>query len=161
VLALAVLESKGPRSMVDDLLKPAPATDGYLDQFFGSIARENALYLMAWLQHQPASPRIDELATEMFSRRSNGHWSTTQANAWSVLALASYLRKIETGDRNASGEVRWNKMTTAFSVSDSRPLATASFPIEGNGNTEPVRITKTGGKVYTETMAEARTKLID
>ncbi|HEX4641786.1 MAG TPA: MG2 domain-containing protein [Chthoniobacterales bacterium] len=161
LVALAILESKGPKSMVDELLKPAQSSDSYLDQFFGSVARENSLYLMAWLQHQPASPKIDELATELFSRRSNGHWSTTQANAWSVLALSAYLRKIETGDRNASGEVRWNKNATPFSVSDSKPVATATFPIEGNGATEPLRITKTGGKVYTETTAEARPKLIE
>ena len=161
LVALAILESKGPKSMVDELLKPAQSNDSYLDQFFGSIARENALYLMAWLQYQPASPRIDELATELFSRRNNGHWSTTQANAWSVLALSSYLRRIETGDHNASGEVRWNKNATPFSVSDSKPLASATFSIEANGSTDPVRITKTGGKVYTEVTAEARPKLIE
>jgi alpha-2-macroglobulin len=161
LVALAILESHGPKSMVDELLKPAQSSDGYLDQFFGSIARENALYLMVWLQHQPASPRVDELATELFSRRSNGHWSTTQANAWSVLALSSYLRKIETGDRNASGEVRWNKNAAPFSVSDSKPVETASFPIKGDGVTDPIQITKTGGKVYTETTAEARPKLIE
>jgi uncharacterized protein YfaS (alpha-2-macroglobulin family) len=161
LVALAVIESKGPKSMIDELLKPAEATDGYLDQFFGSVARENALFLMAWLLHQPASPRVDELATELFSRRSNGHWSTTQANAWSVLALASYVRKIETGDRNASGEVRWNKATAAFSVSEAKPVAAGSFPINGNGGTEPIRLTKTGGKVYSETTAEARPKLIE
>ncbi|HSV63551.1 MAG TPA: alpha-2-macroglobulin family protein, partial [Chthoniobacterales bacterium] len=161
LVALAILESHGPKSMIDELLKPAQANDTYLDQFFGSVARENALYLMAWLQHQPASPRIDELATELFSRRSNGHWSTTQANAWSVLALSSYVRKIETGDHNASGEVRWNKNVTPFSVSDSKPVATATFSIEGNGSTDLVRVTKTGGKIYTEVTAEARPKLIE
>jgi alpha-2-macroglobulin len=161
LVALAILESHGPKSMVDELLKPAQTNDGYLDQFFGSIARENALYLMVWLQHQPASPRVDELATELFSRRSNGHWSTTQANAWSVLALSSYLRKIETGDHNASGEVRWNKNTAPFSVSDSKPISTTSFPIKGDGTTDAIRITKTGGKVYTETTAEALPKLIE
>ena len=160
LVALAILESKGPKSMVDELLKPAPAADGFLDQFFGSVARENSLYLMAWMQHQPASPRVDELATELFTRRSNGHWSTTQANAWSVLALSAYLRKIETGDRNAQGEVRWNKSATPFSVSDSKPIATATFPIENNGSTDPIRVTKTGGKIYTEVTAEARPKLI-
>jgi len=160
-VALAIIESKGPQKMIDELLRPTDAADGYLDQFFGSVARENALYLMAWTQHQPASPRVDELATEIFSRRSNGHWSTTQANAWSVLALSSYLRKIEAGDRNATGEVRWNKAATPFSVSDAKPLATATFPIEGKGGAEPIRLTKTGGKVYTETTAEARPKLIE
>jgi uncharacterized protein YfaS (alpha-2-macroglobulin family) len=161
LVALAVLESKGPKSMVDELLRAPGGTDAYLDRFFGSIARENALHLMAWVQHQPASPRVDELATELFSRRSNGHWSTTQANAWSVLALSAYVRKIETGDRNASGEVRWNRAVVPFSVSDANPLMTSPFPIDGLGNSEAIRISKTGGKVYTEMTAEARPKLIE
>jgi uncharacterized protein YfaS (alpha-2-macroglobulin family) len=161
LVALAVIESKGPKSMVDELLKVPDGSDGYLEQFFGSVARENALHLMAWTLHQPASPRVDELATELFSRRSNGHWSTTQANAWSVLALSTYIRQIETGDRNASGAIRWDKTSTPFSVSEAKPLATATFPIEGKGSSEPIRLTKTGGKVYSETTAEARPKLIE
>src|SRR5205807_5473737 len=70
LVALAIIESKGPKSMIDELLRAREGTDGYLDQFFGSVVRENALHLMAWTQHQPASPRVDELATELFSRRS-------------------------------------------------------------------------------------------
>jgi uncharacterized protein YfaS (alpha-2-macroglobulin family) len=161
LVALAVIESKGPRAMIDELLKKTEGSETYLDQFFGSIVRENALHLMAWAQHQPGSPRVDDLAVELFSRRSSGHWSTTQANAWSVLALSTYIRKIETGDRNAAGEVRWDKEKVAFSVSESKPVTSASFPINGNGNTGPIRISKTGGKVYTETTAEARPKLIE
>ena len=161
LVALAIVESKGPKAMIDELLRPTDATDGYLEQFFGSVARENALHLMAWTVHQPSSPRVDELATELFSRRNNGHWGTTQANAWSVLALSSYVRTIETGDRNASGEIRWEKTATPFSVTETKPLATATFPIEGKGSPEPIRLTKTGGKVYSETTAEARPKLIE
>jgi uncharacterized protein YfaS (alpha-2-macroglobulin family) len=71
------------------------------------------------------------------------------------------VRTIETGDRNASGEVRWNNAAKPFSVSEATPLATASFPIEGKGGTEPIRLTKTGGKVYSEVTAEARPKLIE
>ncbi|MFL6591023.1 MAG: alpha-2-macroglobulin family protein, partial [Chthoniobacterales bacterium] len=161
LVALAVIETKGPKSMVDELLKPSVGSDGYVEQFFGSIVRENALHLMAWTLHQPASPRVDELATELFSRRSNGHWTTTQANAWSVLALSSYLRKIETGDRNASGEVRWNTIRKPFVVSETKPLVSAQFRIEPNTGAEPVRLTKTGGRVYTEMTAEAWPKLIE
>jgi len=161
LVALAIIESKGPQKMIDELLRPIDATDGYLEQFFGSVARENALHLMAWTLHQPQSPRVDELATELFSRRSNGHWGTTQANAWSVLALSTYVRTIETGDRNATGEVRWTNATRPFSVSEAKPLATATFPIEGKGGTEPILLTKTGGKVYSEVTAEARPKLIE
>jgi uncharacterized protein YfaS (alpha-2-macroglobulin family) len=161
LVALAVLESKGPKSMVDELLKPVPDTDGYSDQFFGSVARENALHLMAWTLHQPASARVDELAVELFSRRSNGHWSTTQANAWSVLALSNYVRIIETGDKNARGDVRWTSASSPFSVSENKPLSTLSFPIDGKGSSEPIRITKSGGKVYTEMTAEARPRLVE
>lgn len=161
LVALAVLESKGPKSMVDELLKPAAASEGYLDQFFGSVTRENALCLLAWTLHQPASPRVDQLATELFSRRSNGHWSTTQANAWSVLALSSYIRKVENGDRNASGEVRWSSTHQPFSVSDAKPLVMAQFSIDPKLASEPIRLTKTGGNVYTETTAEARPKLVE
>jgi len=162
LVALAVIESKGPKSMVDELLKPVQANEeGYLDQFFGSVARENALHLMAWTLHQPASPRVDELAVELFSRRSNGHWSTTQANAWSVLALSNYVRVIETGDKNARGEVRWSSANSPFAVSPDKPLSSLSFPIEGKGSSEPIRITKSGGKVYTEMTAEARPRLVE
>jgi uncharacterized protein YfaS (alpha-2-macroglobulin family) len=161
LVALAVIESKGPKSMIDELLRAPAGNDGYLEQFFGSVARENALHLMAWTLHQPASPRVDELATELFSRRSNGHWSTTQANAWSVLALSTYLRKIETGDRNASGEIRWANATAPFAVSEANPLATATFPIETKGAAEPIRLTKTGDQVFSEMTAEARPKLIE
>ena len=104
---------------------------------------------------------MDELAIELFSRRSNGHWSTTQANAWSVLALSTYLRKIETGDRNATGDISWEKKTAAFSVSKAKPLATATFPIVAATAAQPIRLTKTGGQVFTESTAEAKTKLID
>jgi uncharacterized protein YfaS (alpha-2-macroglobulin family) len=161
LVALAILESKGPKSMVDELLKAPAGTDGYIEQFFGSVVRENALHLMVWTQHQPASPRVDELAVELFRRRSNGHWSTTQANAWSVLALSSYLRKIETGDRHASGEIRWSKATAPFSVSPAKPLATATFPIEPKTGAEPIRLTKTGGQVFSEMTAEAKPRLVE
>jgi uncharacterized protein YfaS (alpha-2-macroglobulin family) len=161
LVALAIIEAKGPKSMIDELLRPVDATDGYLEQFFGSVARENALHLMAWTLHQPTSPRVDELAVELFTRRSNGHWSTTQANSWSVLALSAYVRTIETGDRNASGEVRWDKNSAAFSVNDTKPLSTASFPINGKGPDEPILLKKTGGKVYSEVTAEARPRLIE
>src|SRR3712207_9134350 len=79
----------------------------YIEQWFGSLARENALHLLAWTLTQPKSPRVDQLALELFARRQNGHWTTTQANAWSLLALSSYLRRGETGPRETSGAIPW------------------------------------------------------
>lgn len=47
-----------------------------MEQWFGSLARENAVHLLAWTLSQPKSPRVDQLATELFARRTNGHSQT-------------------------------------------------------------------------------------
>jgi uncharacterized protein YfaS (alpha-2-macroglobulin family) len=161
LLALAVIESKGPKAMIDELLRTPTSSDAYIDQFFGSIARENALHLLAWTLHDPRSPRVDELAVELFRRRSNGHWSTTQGNAWALISLSSYLRQIETGDKNATGQILWDKATAPFAVSKDKPLATAVFPIINKTAAEPIRVSKSGGQVFSEVTVEARPKLIE
>ena len=160
LVALAVIESKGPKAMIDELLRAPTSSDAYIDQFFGSVARENALHLLAWTLHDPRSPRVDELAVELFRRRSNGHWSTTQANVWSLLALSSYLRQVETGDKNATGQISWDKATAPFSVSKDKPLATAAFPIMNKTAAEPIRVNKSGGQIFSEVTVEARPKVI-
>lgn len=161
MVALAVIESKGPKAMIDELLR-GPAVDAaYVEQWFGSLARENAVHLLAWTLHQPKSPRVDQLATELFARRANGHWTTTQGNAWSLLALASYLRQVENGSREASGSVAWGTVTNRFAVSDVAPSATSTFPIEPKVARTPLTLTKTGAPVFTEISVDARANLIE
>ncbi|MFN2476736.1 MAG: alpha-2-macroglobulin [Chthoniobacterales bacterium] len=161
ILALAVIESKGPKQMIDELLR-GPAVDAsYVEQWFGSLARENAVHLFAWTLHQPKSPRVDQLATELFARRVNGHWTTTQGNAWSLLALASYLRQAENGRREANGSVTWGTTTNRFAVSDVAPTATSTLPIEPKVSRLPLTLTKTGGPVFTEISVDARAKLVE
>jgi len=162
LVALAVIESKGSKAMIDELLRPPAANEGYLDQFFGSVVRENALQLLAWTLHQPRSPRVDELAVELFKRRSNGHWSTTQGNAWSLLALSSYLRQVETGDKNATGQILGDKATAPFTVSKDKPVAPpVTFPIINKTAAEPIRVTKSGGQIFSEVTVEARPTLVE
>jgi alpha-2-macroglobulin len=161
LVALAVIESKGPKAMIDELLRAPTSSDAYIDQFFGSVSRENALHLLAWTLHAPRSPRVDELAVELFRRRSNGHWGTTQADAWSLLALSSYLRQVETGDKNATGKISWGMTTAPFSVSKDKPLATAEFPIVNKTAAEPIRVSKNGGQIFSEVTVEARPNLIE
>ena len=161
LVALAVIESKGPKAMIEELLRSQSATDAYVDQFFGSVARENALYLLAWTLHDPRSPRVDELAVELFRRRSDGHWGTTQANSWSLLALASYLRQVETGEKEASGQITWGDKNSSFSVGKERPLVSSQFPIVEKTAAEPIRLTKSGGQVFSQVTVEAKPKLIE
>ncbi|MEP6957067.1 MAG: hypothetical protein ABI883_09580, partial [Chthoniobacterales bacterium] len=144
----ALLESKGAKQMIDQLLA-GPATDeAYVEQWFGSVVRENALHLFAWSLHQPQAPRVDELALELFARRSNGHWSTTQGNAWSLLALASYLRNVENGSHTAAGTIAWGDAKKTFALSPSAPLAQHVFPLEPATVRAPLTIAKTGDQVF-------------
>ncbi|MDQ6622836.1 MAG: hypothetical protein M3Y86_05050, partial [Verrucomicrobiota bacterium] len=161
LVALAINASKGPQQMIDELLK-GPAVDaGYIEQWFGSVTRENALQLLAWVEHQPKSPRVDQLALELFARRSNGHWGTTQNNAWSMLALSSYLRKIETGPHEASGTIAWANASKPFAVSPATPTSTNVFPLNQSNAAQPMTLTKSGGQVYSEVTVAARSKLVE
>ncbi|MEP6956212.1 MAG: alpha-2-macroglobulin family protein, partial [Chthoniobacterales bacterium] len=161
LVALALLESKGAKQMIDQLLA-GPATDeAYVEQWFGSVVRENALHLFAWSLHQPRSPRVDELALELFARRANGHWSTTQGNAWSLLALSSYLRNVENGSRVAAGTIAWGGAKKTFALSPSAPLARHVFPLEPATVVAPLTIAKTGDQVFSEVTVSARSKLVE
>ncbi len=161
LVALAVIEAKGPRSMIEELLR-GPATDaGYVEQWFGSVTREHALQLLAWTRHAPKSPRVDQLALELFTRRENGHWGTTQSNAWALISLANYLRLVETGPREASGEVRWPGASAAYELDQERIRVSLTFPLEGQRSAQPLMITRHGGKVYAETTVTARSKLAE
>ncbi|MEO5722611.1 MAG: alpha-2-macroglobulin family protein, partial [Chthoniobacterales bacterium] len=61
LVALAVLESQGPKDLVDQLLAGPSIDPGYIEQWFGSITRENALQLLAWTQRDSHAPRVDQL----------------------------------------------------------------------------------------------------
>jgi uncharacterized protein YfaS (alpha-2-macroglobulin family) len=161
LVALAVIESKGPKQMIEQLLS-GPAVDAaYVEQWFGSVVRENALQLFAWSQYQPKSPRVDQLALELFARRANGHWSTTQGNVWSLLALTSYLRQVENGSRESSGTVSWGTAASRFALSEFNPAANATFPIDPATVRSPITLAKTGAPVFAETTVNARSRLVD
>lgn len=161
LVALAMIESNGPKKMIEELLRGPSVDDAYLEQWFGSPARENALQLLAWIQYQPVAPRVDQLATDLFARRAAGHWSTTQGNAWSLLALSSYLRRIETGPRESSGTVSWGQATRNFSLGAERSAFEAVLPLDPATVRTPMTITKRGGKVFSEVAVAARSNVID
>ncbi|MBA2432423.1 MAG: hypothetical protein H0V56_09970, partial [Chthoniobacterales bacterium] len=161
LVALAIIASKGPAQMVEQLLGARSSEETYLEQWFGSIARENALHLLAWVQHQQKSPRVDQLAVELFARRSNGHWRTTQGNAWSLVALASYLRNVETGPRESSGTVAWGATTKPFELGGNTPLVASTWTIEPAVARVPMTLAKSGGQVFSQVTVSARPPLAE
>src|SRR5205814_9838133 len=64
LVALAAIESHGPKTMIEELLLAPGATDTYLVQFFGSVERENALNLLARTLLNTALPRVADLAVD-------------------------------------------------------------------------------------------------
>ena len=157
LLALALIESHGPKAMIDELLNQAPDENAWFESWFGCVAREDALHLLAWTLYYPNSPRVAELATELFSRRAGGHWVTTQGNAWSILALSTYLGRVERGNPKSAGEIVWAGSKQTFALSKNVRLAEASFPLAAKTAREPMQITKNAdGQVFSEVTVEAR-----
>jgi len=157
LVALALIESHGQKAMIDELLKDAPDENAYVESWFGCIAREDALQLLAWTLHNPKAPRVAELATELFSRRAGGHWTTTQGNAWSILALSTYLSRVERGNPKSAGEIVWADRKQPFALSKNVRLVSASFPLVAKTAQDPMEITKNAdGQVFSEVTVEAR-----
>ena len=161
LLAMAMIETDGPKQMIEELLRGPVLDERYIEQWFGSVTREHALHLLAWVTHNAKAPRVDQLATELFARRNNGHWGTTQNNAWSLLALASYLRAVESGPKDSWGTITWGAADAPFRLGGGKPLASTVFPFRAESVREPVMLKKQGGYVYSEVTVAGRSKLVD
>lgn len=157
LLALAIVESGGARAMVEELLKSDVSAGDSGDAWFRCGAREQAMQLLAWCAFAPDNNAVDRLATEIFAGRRSGHWWTTQGNAWSLLAVAGYLERVERGYHAGSGSIVWGSQTAAFKLGSGAQVFTSTFPITRETALEPLRIAKPGrGRVFTEVTVEAR-----
>ncbi len=161
ILALAILESGGAPAMVNELLDPKLGEKTHDDGMFWNASRGLALRLLAWSKHQPGAPQIDALVADLFGGRTSGHWRTTQGNAWSLLALTEYFKRVETGDKAIAGTVAWAGQSSAFQLAKDAPLHLASFPLNAKNGLEPMKIANPEKKrVFTEVEIEARPRLI-
>ncbi len=61
--------------------------------------RTTAIVLAAFVRLEPEQPLIPQVVRWLMEVRANGHWSTTQENAWSLIALTDWLEL--TGELNA------------------------------------------------------------
>jgi uncharacterized protein YfaS (alpha-2-macroglobulin family) len=135
LLALAILEAGGPAAMVDDLLSfktAAPETFSW----FGGAARERAVQLLAWSRYKPKAAEVGRLTKELLGFRMNGHWGTTQQNAWALLALARYYTAAEDGGKPVKGTLVRGANELPFHVTKEKPSvteATAFAPVQPLG----------------------------
>jgi alpha-2-macroglobulin len=62
-----------------------------------SNPRADAVVLEALIRAVPESGLIPKLASGLLAQRTAGRWATTQGNAFALLALARYFKRIEAG----------------------------------------------------------------
>jgi len=158
LLALAILESNGPDSLVTELIDAAsPAKSFGARDDFGCGAREQAIVLLAMTRHRPSSPVVDRLATELAQGRLNAHWGTTQGNAWALFALTEYARRVEGVLDRATASLRFGGREVAFQLSEGPTNFTASFTNAGGAGNVTLHLDNPERRrLYVRVTAEGR-----
>lgn len=155
LLALAIAESHGPNDMVADLLHDPgahPVGAGHFD----CAAREKAIRLLAWIACQPDDPTVDRLVTDLMHEQKEAHWLTTQGNAWGLLALTEYARKVEAKRPPASGELSCAGPTIPFQLDEQTNVFTRSFTFTNLADTALSLSSTSTACLYTTVAIAAR-----
>ncbi|MEP7249044.1 MAG: MG2 domain-containing protein [Spartobacteria bacterium] len=129
LLALAIMESGGPATMIEELINPPGPMEAQGEVCFGSPDREIALRLLAWSQFRPADHEVDTLVEELLRSRKSGRWENTQSNAWAILGLTKYASAVETGEKNAGGALDYNGSHHTFQLDEKTRAYAEQQPI--------------------------------
>ena len=127
-LALAILESNGPTSMVETLLNESTTAADDTSWWWHST-RSISSRLMAWSRHQPESVAVTDLVTQLLANRQRGHWYTTQGNAWAVLALSDYVTRVERPGSATDGSFVFNGTARPFAFDGKPGCFSEEFPL--------------------------------
>ncbi len=114
-LGLAATPGSDKRSVLE--LLQTNAVTSAPTAAFSCPARQRAVRLLALIASQPDSPEIARIASELLEARSE--WSTTQGNAWVLLAMRQYFRLMEKTSAAAGGTLTWGDQATTFQLSES------------------------------------------
>ena len=156
LLALAIGESHGPVEMMAELLRTnAPVNVGYEDHF-DCDARAEAARLLAWISYQPNDPLIDRLVDDLMRDQKDAHWRTTQGNAWGLLALTDYAKRVETKRQPVDSQLSYAGQTFSFHLDERTNVFTRTFAFTNFGDA-PLRLSKDStNRLYTSVSIEAR-----
>jgi uncharacterized protein YfaS (alpha-2-macroglobulin family) len=151
LLALAIAESHGPEAMIGELLKVKPSAPHRDYYCFGCPSREEAIRLLAWVNYQPENPSIDYLVDELMHAQKRGHWGTTQGDAWSLLALSDYARKIEGVLPPIEGRLQWADQSFPFTLSEKTNLFTQKFSVADASTTPLILVNDSTNRLFATT----------
>jgi uncharacterized protein YfaS (alpha-2-macroglobulin family) len=121
MVALAFLTSGNAPKDVMDALLDAKVSAPDAAWLYGTGAREDAFKLLAWTRYRPRSPEVASLVKELLGQRHNGRWDSTQENAWSLIALATYYRISEGAGKPVDGLVVAGSRSLPFTVNRKTP----------------------------------------
>ena len=157
LLALAVLETKGGAKMADTLLKMQDKAVEE-DFWFGSVARAQGVRLLAWSKLSAKSAAAEAIATAIFDARTDGHWITTQGNAWAVLGLSEFIRRTETDRKEVKGALVAGGAAADFKL----PAKGAYFEKEYSFDAaNAIKLSNPGkGRIFTHVKVESRPKTL-
>ena len=156
LLALAIAENHGPVEMIADLLNadsPAQPSD---EERFGCPARSEAIRLLAWIQYRPEDATVDRLVSDLMREQKQAHWETTQGNAWGMLALTEYARRVETKPHPADGQLQYAGQSIPFQLNDRTNVFTRSFSITNVADAALFLLNASTNRLYTTVSIEAR-----
>jgi len=157
LLALAVLEGTGSAKMADTLLKMQDKAVEE-DFWFGCTARAQGVRLLAWSKLAPKSSAAEAIATAIFDLRTDGHWMTTQGNAWATLGLSEYIRRTETDRKEVKGALVAGDASADFRLPAKGAYFEKEYSFDAAGT---IKLSNPGkGRIFTHVKVEARPKTL-
>src|SRR5262249_36841213 len=123
---------------------------------FSCVTRTEATRLLTLLARQSTDSEADRLTSQLLKLQREGHWETTQGNAWALLALCKYFQQTEKETEPVSGSLSWGDNKTDFKL-HSEHIFASSFTLDPALGTTPLKLSKTSGKtVFVQLIAESR-----
>jgi alpha-2-macroglobulin len=155
LVALAFLASgKAPREVVETLLSTKTSAPDAV-WLYGAGAREDALRLLAWTRYRPRSAEVAPLVKELLAERRNGRWDTTQENAWSLLALATYYQSSESAGQPVDGSVVSESRSLPFALDRRTPSWSTGFALDPTNPMKDLLVQRNGsGSLFGEAQFE-------
>jgi uncharacterized protein YfaS (alpha-2-macroglobulin family) len=156
LLALAIAEAHGPDGMMRELLQTNTMVQSSCEDRFDCGAREDAIRLLAWISYLPGDSNVDKLVDDLIRDQKNAHWETTQGNAWGLLALTDYARRVEIQRRPADAQLTYAGQSISFHVDDRTNVFSHSFAITNVGEVPLLLMKQSTNCLYTSVAIEAR-----
>lgn len=156
LLALAIAENKGPTEMIADLILDNSQAVRSNDERFGCPAREAAIRLLAWIHFKPEDPIVDRLVSDLMRQQKQAHWDTTQGDAWAMLALTEYARRLESKSQPAEVQLSCGGQTVSFRLDEQTNTFTQSFPFTNRSATGLSLLSASTNRLYTAVTIASR-----